>query len=31
MLDAHSNLRHMYDETDGNTQVLLMQNVTATF
>ena len=30
MLDAYPNLRHMYDENDGNTQVLYMQNVTAT-
>ena len=31
MLDAYPNLRHMYDENDGNTQVLYMQNATATF
>ena len=31
MLDAYPNLRHMYDENDGNTQVLFMQNATATF
>ena len=31
MLDAYPNLRHMYDENDGNTQVFYMQNVTATF
>ena len=31
MLDAYPNLRHMYDENDGNTQVLYMQNVTAVF
>ena len=31
MLDAYPNLRHMYDENDGNTQVLFMQNVTAVF
>ena len=31
MLDAYPNLRGMYDENDGNTQVLYMQNVTATF
>ena len=30
MLDAYPNLRHMYDENDGNTQVLYMQNATAT-
>ena len=29
MLDAYPNLRGMYDENDGNTQVLYMQNVTA--
>lgn len=31
MLDAYSNLRGMYDENDGNTQVFYMQNVTAVF
>ena len=31
MLDAYPNLRRMYDENDGNTQVLYMQNVTAVF
>ena len=31
MLDAYPNLRRMYDENDGNTQVLFMQNVTAVF
>ena len=31
MLDAYPNLRSMYDENDGNTQVLYMQNATATF
>ena len=31
MLDAYPNLRHMYDENDGNTQVFYLQNVTATF
>ncbi|MBR5315003.1 MAG: pyridoxamine 5'-phosphate oxidase family protein [Clostridia bacterium] len=31
MLDAYPNLRHMYDENDGNTQVFYMHNVTATF
>ena len=31
MLDAYPNLRSMYDENDGNTQVFYMQNVTATF
>ena len=30
MLDAYPNLRSMYDENDGNTQVLYMKNVTAT-
>ena len=30
MLDAYPNLRHMYDENDGNTQVFYMENVTAT-
>ena len=30
MLDAYPNLRHMYDENDGNTEVLYMQNATAT-
>ena len=30
MLDAYPNLRGMYDENDGNTQVLYMQNVRAT-
>ena len=31
MLDAYPNLRGMYDENDGNTQVFYMKNVTATF
>lgn len=31
MLDAYPNLRRMYDENDGYTQVLYMKNVTATF
>ena len=31
MLDAYPDLRHMYDENDGNTQVFYMQNATATF
>ena len=31
MLDAYSNLRAMYDENDGNTQVLYFKNGTATF
>ena len=31
MLDAYPNLRHMYDENDGNTQVFYMTNATATF
>jgi uncharacterized pyridoxamine 5'-phosphate oxidase family protein len=30
MLDAYPNLRAMYDENDGNTQVLYMKNATAT-
>ena len=30
MLDAYPNLRGMYDENDGNTQVFYMQNATAT-
>ena len=31
MLDTYPNLRGMYNENDGNTQVLYMQNATATF
>ena len=31
MLDAYPNLRGMYDENDGNTQVFYMKNVKATF
>lgn len=31
MLDAYENLRGMYDENDDNTQVLYIQNATATF
>ena len=31
MLDAYPNLRGMYDENDGNTQVFYMNNATATF
>lgn len=31
MLDAYPNLRAMYDENDGNTQVLYMKNAVATF
>jgi uncharacterized pyridoxamine 5'-phosphate oxidase family protein len=31
MLDAYPMLRGMYDENDGNTQVLYMKNATATF
>lgn len=31
MLDAYPTLRGMYDENDGNTQVLYLKNVTATF
>ena len=30
MLDAYPNLRGMYDENDGNTQVFYMQNAVAT-
>ena len=31
MLDAYPELRAMYDENDGNTQVLYMKNAVATF
>ena len=31
MLDAYPELRAMYDENDGNTQVLYFRNATATF
>ena len=31
MLDAYPNLRGMYDENDGNTQVFYMQDAIATF
>ena len=31
MLDTYPNLRGMYDENDGNTQVFYMKNATATF
>lgn len=31
MLDAYSNLRTMYDENDGNTQVFYFKNAVATF
>ena len=31
MLDAYPNLRAMYDEHDGNTQVFYFRNATATF
>ena len=31
MLDAYPDLRRMYDENDGNTQVLYFKNATATF
>ena len=31
MLDAYSSLRSMYDENDGNTQVLYLKNAVATF
>ena len=30
MLDAYPDLRHMYDENDGSTQVFFMRNATAT-
>ena len=30
MLDAYPNLRNMYDENDGNTQVFYMKNAIAT-
>ena len=30
MLDAYPNLRSMYNENDGNTQVFYMKNATAT-
>lgn len=30
MLDAYPDLRKMYDENDGNTQVFYMKNATAT-
>ena len=31
MLDAYPNLRGMYDENDGNTQVFYLKNPVATF
>ena len=31
MLDAYPNLRRMYDENDGNTQVLYFKDAVATF
>ena len=31
MLDAYPDLRRMYDENDGNTQVFYFRNATATF
>lgn len=31
MLDAYPQLRAMYDENDGNTQVLYFKDATATF
>ena len=31
MLDAYSSLRGMYDEHDGNTQVLYLKNAVASF
>ena len=31
MLDAYPDLRRMYDENDGNTEVLYMKDATATF
>ena len=30
MLDAYPNLRHMYDENDGNTQVFYIENAKVT-
>ena len=30
MLDAYPNLRHMYDENDGNSQVFYMKDAVAT-
>ena len=31
MLDAYPDLRHMYDENDGNTEVFYCKNATAVF
>ena len=31
MLDAYPSLRYLYDENDGNTQVIYFRNATATF
>lgn len=31
MLDAYPNMRNMYNENDGNTQVFYLKNATATF
>lgn len=31
MLDAYENLRELYDENDGNTQVFYFKHATATF
>ena len=31
LLDAYPELRSMYDENDGNTQVFYFKNATATF
>ena len=31
MLDAYPNLRNMYDENDGNTQVFYLKDAVATF
>ena len=31
MLDDYANFRAMYDENDGNTQVLYFKNAVATF
>ena len=31
MLDAYPQLRAMYDENDGNTQVFYLKNAVATF
>lgn len=31
MLEAYPDLRNMYSEDDGNTEVFYLQNATATF